>query len=383
MAKIITTLDIEILHNTCLIQFLLVISYQDTEHDKHYLLSTVCVTVGKKIFNRYINTLKDEDFKNNGVYISYSSWLNKWKQDNEQLSSCLDSNDLFLADIGSKIMDILKFSEMLSYVYINMYDSSHPVQILEITDKSIISGSDFKEIVNLPLKLPMTCPPKDYKPGVLGGYVLKDEKFADQLFIEKKAYGYNTELSGSKIYTLINNISKTPFKINKPVLDYIDYKGDKHKLLLDSEAKHKYEDLTKLTKHQRSVLSSSKSKVFLQETILDLAGFYSRFSQIYFPVRLDQRGRLYCSPSYLNYQSNDLARGLILFAEPGTIRKKDMASINYLKAHGANCYGGTVGKSSIKGKVEWVDKNIDNIINYDNGVLLDRAHYGVKNLLEI
>lgn len=99
---------------------------------------------------------------------------------------------------------------------------------------------------------------------------------------------------------MVNNISKTPFKINQFLLDYINNKGLKHNLLIDCNAKHKYDDMEKRTKYQKSQLASHNSKVILQETILGIADFYRNFSKIYFPIRLDQTGRLYCIPSYLN-----------------------------------------------------------------------------------
>lgn len=172
---------------------------------------------------------------------------------------------------------------------------------------------------------------------------------------------------------MVNNISRTPFKINQTLLDYINNEGMKHDLLIDPDVTHKFEYLEKRNKYPRGVLASHKSKVILQQTILELADFYRSFSKIYFPVRLDQRGRLYCSPSYLNYQSNELSKALLLFAEPGIINRGDGTSIAYLKAYGANCYGDSISKSSVMEKIKWVDNNITNIINYDNGTLLNKA----------
>lgn len=39
-----------------------------------------------------------------------------------------------------------------------------------------------------------------------------------------------------------------------------------------------------------------------------------------------------------------------------------------MKAYGANCFGGAISKASIKAKLEWVDKNLSNILDYDNGI---------------
>ena len=71
-------------------------------------------------------------------------------------------------------------------------------------------------------------------------------------------------------------------------------------------------------------------KVLLQESILDIAVIYRNFSKFYFPVRVDQRGRLYCSSAYLNYQGSELAKALLLFSKPSVIERYDVGSINYI-----------------------------------------------------
>ncbi len=68
----------------------------------------------------------------------------------------------------------------------------------------------------------------------------------------------------------------------------------------------------------------------MQTNVLNIAELYSLVDKIYFPVTLDERTRLYCSTEFLNYQSTDLAKGLLLFANPGVIYKDDIDSINYL-----------------------------------------------------
>lgn len=150
---------------------------------------------------------------------------------------------------------------------------------------------------------------------------------------------------------MVNNISSTPFKINQDLLDYICNEGLKHNLLIDPYAKHKFSDLEKLSKYQKGVLASHNSKVVLQESILGIAEFYRKFSKIYFPLRIDQRGRIYCS-NYFNYQSNELSKALILFADAGVVHRNKMDSNIYMKAYAANCFGGLVSKASIKVKIE-------------------------------
>ena len=107
--------------------------------------------------------------------------------------------------------------------------------------------------------------------------------------------------------------------------------------MLDENKPHKYASLTKRNKLQESKYRAHNSKVVLQEIVLDIANFYKQFKEMYFPVRLDQRGRLYCSPHYFNYQTNELYKSLLLFSKPGYVGRNDITAISYLKSHGANC----------------------------------------------
>ena len=57
-----------------------------------------------------------------------------------------------------------------------------------------------------------------------------------------------------------------------------------------------------------------ESKILLTQQILNIANDYSQYPQIYFPKQYDWRGRVYDVPQFFNIQSNDLARGLLIFA---------------------------------------------------------------------
>jgi len=201
------------------------------------------------------------------------------------------------------------------------------------------------KIIDLPNKLPMIVKPRPYKADTSGGYLLNDINYKEDIFISKKGYALNSEiLANNKVYDMINHINSTPFKVNTALLDYLT--TDKHKLLHQINEKHKFEEIDNKSRYQDNVYKAYISKVLLQEAILDIAQFYRKFDAIYFPVRLDQRGRIYCSPIYFNYQSNELARALILFSRPSFIHKSDLRSIDYLKIYGATCFGGSLTKQS-------------------------------------
>lgn len=64
------------------------------------------------------------------------------------------------------------------------------------------------------------------------------------------------------MYNMINKISRTPFKINKALLDYITF-DDKHSLLIDIKAKHEFSGKKKeeFKKYQLRKLASFNSKI--------------------------------------------------------------------------------------------------------------------------
>jgi len=63
--------------------------------------------------------------------------------------------------------------------------------------------------------------------------------------------------------------------------------------------------------------------------ILGLAHIFKNVPEFYIPVRIDYRGRLYCVADYLNYQSTELAKALLLFSKGEQINKNDNSAINF------------------------------------------------------
>lgn len=262
----------------------------------------------------------------------------------------LVDDETFHLGLGSIVIDILISAELLERILVRT-SKTEQHQELALADSKLDNHLSKHKILTLPPKLPMIVKPKPYTRNSIGGYLLNDIRYKENILIEKKAYSVNSEVSEvNNIYHMVNSISETPFKINKDLLEFIT-NDNSLGLLVDSEIEHEYASIEKRTKRQSSILRSYNSTVLLQEFILEIANFYKNFNEIYFPVRIDQRGRLYCTPSFLNYQSNELSMSLILFSNPGIINRNDNTSISYLKAYGANCYGGVVSKKSINSKV--------------------------------
>lgn len=129
----------------------------------------------------------------------------------------------------------------------------------------------------------------------------------------------------------------------------------------------------KKSKKSLKELRSLSSKRSLESSILNIANTYSNAERIYFPVRLDQTTRLYCTPEYFNYQSTDLAKGLLSFSKPGIIYKHDIEAIHYFKSFGAILFDSNLSKKSLINRVKWIDNNKDILLNFRNNDVINKA----------
>jgi DNA-directed RNA polymerase len=97
---------------------------------------------------------------------------------------------------------------------------------------------------------------------------------------------------------------------------------------------------------------SKLSKIIMERNVLAIAETYSKIDKLYFPLRLDFRGRLNCETVFFDYQNNDLAKGLISFATSGVVTKYDTEAIKFFKGYGANMYGDGLNKKSLNSRVK-------------------------------
>ncbi len=347
-------------------QFLTILSFRESDYDDYINLLTITIGLGRKLINKFNFKLVINEKASSEEKLQYADILEKWRRNNPTKAVIL-KDDTFIAKLGGKMVDILEASGMLKRV-LNVESRTERHYVLDVDDSKLLNKLGKRKVFIVPSKLPMIVKPKEYSDKELGGYLLNNEKYIENIFIEKKAYGVSSELKRSnQVYSMVNNISKTAFKVNKDLLSFITGKLGS-RFLLDSKLNHKYELLEKTTKLQEKQLKAHKSKLLQQEIILDIAEFYKDFREIYFPVRLDQRGRLYCTPNFFNYQSNELSKSLLLFSEPGIMNRIDQDCILYLKAYGVNCYAGSLSKRSIDFKCKWVDKYEDKIVNYEENL---------------
>lgn len=273
--------------------------------------------------------------------------------------------------------------DLIEYVY--EYSDDKKLHRSLVAEKSAFDLLYTKSLSNhLPANLPMTVEPKPYSYDhdkiVLGGYLNNDNFYSEDLFINKVGYRDFTKVChDSSIIKLVNGISRVAFKINKDCLDFIDCFGVEFGIIQDPYSKDMVDFRRQSGRLNRNSLefknlASKASTIDMETHILSIAKVYQTVSKIYFPIRMDQRTRLYCSPMYLNYQSCDLAKSLLLFSKPGVIFKNDTQAIQYFKSYGACLFDDNLGKISFKKRVKYIDEITDYIKGFRYNDIIKKAY---------
>jgi DNA-directed RNA polymerase len=102
------------------------------------------------------------------------------------------------------------------------------------------------------------------------------------------------------------------------------------------------------------------SKRLLYAKIIWLAQKFKDYATLFYPLQFDFRGRAYCVPAFLNYQSIGGAKAMLLFSNGKEITSENRGEF-WLAIHGANMYG--EDKISLDDRVKWVNDNEQWIVN--------------------
>ncbi len=113
------------------------------------------------------------------------------------------------------------------------------------------------------------------------------------------------------------------------------------------------------TADKRRLRSQLKSLQAGFRNDLEEANHYKNYDEVYLPVTMDFRGRIYAKP-YLNHQRADYIKSMWLFAEGKPMDTPE--AVRWLKIHIANCGDfGKVSKASFADREKWVNDNIGRI----------------------
>lgn len=222
------------------------------------------------------------------------------------------------------------------------------------------------------VEIPMLVKPLDWKINHEGdiveyGGTYSNNKYKIEPLISntyKNPLAKNTKFNDDYINT-INKLSSNAYQINREVFDILT---NKEYYIKESER------LINFKPHEESSLLSSfldeknyvkvneivsfNSKYLYDTSVLNLARLMLNADEFYLTVFADWRGRMYTSHSALNMQGGELARGLIMFSKGEVLNDKGLRA---LKVYTANAFG--LDKKSKKDRIDWVDKQFNNIIN--------------------
>lgn len=221
---------------------------------------------------------------------------------------------------------------------------------------------------------PMLRPPKPWSSPYDGGYL--HEQLAYKL-IKTARRGHLAELEVAlmpDVYQAVNALQDTAWKVDTRMLDIVTQVWDAGMKLKGlppkfdiplppkPEAPRKGEGNTPRMQawwaykdEGAEVFRANRkhqSKRMQIVKILSLANKFQDAPALWFPVRLDFRGRMYSVPQYLNPQGTDLAKSLLTFSQGKAI---DERGEFWLAVHLANSFG--YDKVGLEARESWTRLN--------------------------
>ena len=220
-----------------------------------------------------------------------------------------------------------------------------------------------------PVYLPMVETPLDWKKPANGGYGMIFHRNRPLIKHRTKNYMKTLESVGMpNVYSAINALQRTAYRINEPILDVVQHCWDNGlniegipsngELLLPTKPK----DIDTNQESRRQWRKDAARAHFENERhqskrlqIAKILYLADRFKgqRIWYPRQLDFRGREYPIPYYLQPQGPDISKSLLLFDQSKPIR--DDSDAAWLAIHVANTYGND--KLPFADRIKWVKDN--------------------------
>lgn len=220
-----------------------------------------------------------------------------------------------------------------------------------------------------PVYEPMVVPPAPWANPLSGGYLTSQIKPLTLVKTRSKRYFRKLgECVMPDVYTAVNKIQGTPWRINHSILDVIQQLVStgaelgglppaelleippKPEDIATSEESRKAYRNAALKIHEENVrIIGRKAKV---NAIVRTAEKFADFEAIYFPYQLDFRGRVY-PVTALSPQGEDFVKALLEFANGEPLGTEQAA--DWLAVHIANLFG--VDKVSFTDRILWTWQN--------------------------
>lgn len=246
---------------------------------------------------------------------------------------------------------------------------------LDATTEEWLLNAFGHELNRRPVLMPTVMRPAPWSDMWDGGYltgVLPQRSLirfkADNVEQAKVAVGELGRVDMPQVYDAVNTIQEVPWTLNSQVYAIAREMWDQKIVAAgfpqrepepkpfrdprcDEDQNMQLEWRRAAAKaHNRNALKASQIKRVSR--VLDIAEIYKDDERFYFPHVLDFRGRMYPLPLHLQPQGDDLARGLLTFADGKPL---GAAGAYWLAIHVANVWG--QDKVDFPKRIKWVTKN--------------------------
>lgn len=298
--------------------------------------------------------------------------------------------------LGMQLLAVLvETTDFFVFQEVSEDGKTQPLQLLptNVFLKAIANAED-KSISLAITYVPTIIPPKPWTSMWDGGYygALSQNKtlmryipYARSSQTRKLYTSRLNELDLSSVYSAVNAIQATAYRINKPVLDILKYYlsigggiaglAETKPLEQLPRFPHAYEDIKEdeellkaFKAHKKKMVevvhkeNQRKGKALRAVMILKTAEDFAKYDSIWFPMNIDFRGRVYPIPTGLNPQGDDMTKSLLQYANPIPVSTEDAPdALKWLAIHGAGLAGHD--KIPLEDRVAWVEENKPNILS--------------------
>lgn len=224
-----------------------------------------------------------------------------------------------------------------------------------------------------PVFMPMVCKPNPWTNPFDGGYLetkLTMMKTRNQAYLEELGH-----VEMPIVYQSLNALQETPWRINKGIYEVMrtlwDTTGGGLAKLPLKEGKQLPDKPVDIDTNEIALKEwkgkaagtynenfRAKSKVISISQKLWVAEKFLEEEAIYFPHVMDWRGRAYAVPGFVNPQSDDSGKALIMFAEAKELGETGAA---WLAIHLANTFGND--KVTFDSRIDWAQENTSSILD--------------------
>lgn len=233
-----------------------------------------------------------------------------------------------------------------------------------------------------PVYLPTVVPPKPWTSPTEGGYWTPRVRRLKLIKTNTKPYLEELEdVDMPRVYDAVNAMQHTAWQIKPEVISLMrdlwnsgstlgdvpaadDYELPPKPAFLDDDEIVSKEDWTEAQMEEFKSWKRAATDIYVANDrlkslrlafakILMVAETFESEDEIYFPHQLDFRGRCYAVPMFLNPQGNDIAKGLLEFADAAPIN--DEEGRGWLAVHGSNLFG--FDKATLDDRVRWVEEH--------------------------